>query len=165
MTDTDSLRVSMSFEEKSAWAVLLSTVLVWGFYFVAAVTLAVPPDVKPFPLFGFFIAAIVAQTVVLVVMHVAIALHAVVRRKELAQPDERDRLIAMRAERNANWVLSFGSMSVALVLIWGGTFDALPMPPWSMPAPYVFGHLLVVVFALAEVVNRVSQIIAYRRGF
>ncbi|MPY86745.1 MAG: hypothetical protein GEU99_02365 [Luteitalea sp.] len=160
MTDTaDSRRVPMPFEEKSAWAVVASTVLVWGAYFSAAVALPAPPDVKPFPLFFFFIGAVVAQVVILVVAHIAFAIRAAP-----GPTDERDRLIELKADRNGDWVLSVGTMCVALVLIWGGTFNALPFPPWSMPAPYVFGNLLVLLFVLAEIVKRLLQIAYYRRG-
>lgn len=158
MSDRDET-VPMPFEEKSAWAVLGSTVLVWGAYFVLAAMLPVPSEVRPFPMFFLFIAAVTVQVVILTVAHIGMAIR--------AQPgpvDERDRLIELKADRNGGWVLSVGAMCIALVMIWGGTFKALPFPPWSMPGPYVFGHLIVLVFALAEVVKRVSQVRYYRRG-
>jgi len=159
MTNADSRPAPKPFEEKIAWTVLGSMVLVWGLYFAAAVALPVPPEAKPFPSFFFFVGAVVAQVIILIVATIALAMHS---RPEPS--DERDRLIELMSDRNGAWVLSFGAMMVALVLVWGGTFDRLPFPPWSMPTPYVFGNLLVFVFVLAEVVKRISQIAYYRRG-
>ncbi len=159
MTPSDSRPAPAAFEEKSAWAVLGSTVLVWGAYFIAAVALPAPPEARPFPLFFFFIGAVIAQVIILTAAHIAFAIHA---RPDAA--DERDRLIDLKSDRNGGWVLNFGAMLVALALVWGGTFDRLPFPPWSMPAPYIFGNLLVLVFVLATVVKHVTQIAYYRRG-
>jgi hypothetical protein len=157
--NVDSERIPMPVEQKIALVVLVSTLLVWGAYFIGALQIDFQPEVRPIELFFMFVAATVAQTVILVGTSIIIAIR---NRAEIR--DERDKLIELRAERVGGWVLSFGSMSLALALIFGGTFHFLPFPPWKLPPAYLIGNAIVLLFVVAESTKRIYQLKYYHRG-
>ena len=138
--------MNASFEEKSVWIQLTSTLLGLGAYFViAGQMMASGIDVLPsyVPL---FVVAVIVIVLVNVVGHIVAAIvdHA-------TSGDERDRLIGWRAESNASWILGVGVILAISCLI------------LSVSAVWV-AHLLLLALFVSEVVKFVLQLVYYRRG-
>ena len=93
-----------------------------------------------------FIAAVVLLVAVLVAGHVSAAL---CRRPE--DPDERDRLIAWRAESRSSWIVATGVVTgiTGMVL----SFDNV----W-------IANLLMLSMLLSEVTRCILKLVDYRRG-
>jgi hypothetical protein len=136
--------MGLSFQEKSLWLVFVSLIGVFGFYF-ATVLPAQAPDVMPHQivLFGM---AVVMLVITQIVGHIAIA---IVDRR--ATTDERDRLIGLTGTRNAAYVLATGVfVSLCVALITDGNF--------------MFTHVLLGFWVLAQLVETGSQLFLHRRG-
>ncbi len=139
--------MSASFLERSVWIQLFSMLLVLGGYFLVASrmlgagVLALPAYVA---VFGVSVALMV---VVIVVGHVVAA---IVSRPD--DEDERDRLIAWRAEARSGWVLATGVLAGITAML------------FSWPSAWV-AHLLLLSLFLSEVLKLVLQLVDYRRGF
>lgn len=139
-------RVGMSFEEKSVWLQLAGMGLALGGYFAIAGVMRVRGiDALPayVPLFA---GAVVVMVVILVAGHILAALTA---RPEPA--DERDRLIAWRAEARSGWVVAVGVLTGITGLVFG--VDDV-----------IVAHTLLGGLFCSEVLGFVLRIISYRRG-
>lgn len=140
--------MSISFQEKSLWLMLAGLVGCFGFYFyVAWATLSLVNSSNVLPhhvaLFG---VTIVLLVVFQIIGHILIAVFD--RRSET---DERDRLIGLKGTRNAAYVLAAGVfLALCAALITRGNF--------------VFIHVLLASWVLAQMVEIVTQLVLYRRG-
>ena len=85
----------------------------------------------------------------IVAMAVGHAVAAIFRRPEAR--DERDRLIAWRAESNASWVVSAGAFLAISGLVFG------------VGAVWI-AHLLLLSMFLSELLKCAFQLVYYRRG-
>ncbi|MES2317692.1 MAG: hypothetical protein V4631_09380 [Pseudomonadota bacterium] len=135
--------MTMSFQEKSLWLIFISLIACFGFYF-SMVLPGSARDVMPqqVALFGL---AVVVLVLLQIVGHVVIAL--VDRRTDT---DERDRLIGLIGSRNAGYVLATGvftALSTALLF----------------PGNFLFTHVLLGFWALAQLVETGSQLFLYRK--
>jgi len=99
--------MDMTFQEKSAWGLLVGIGLVSYFYFPAAFDIA---DNAPQPasLIGISIAGVIALIVIEAIYHAVIAGSS----GSDGSMDERDAMIDMRSERNASYVLGIGLFSL-----------------------------------------------------
>ncbi len=95
--------MDMTFQEKSAWGLLLGIGLVSFFYFPAAFDIAASGP-RPIALIGISIAGVIALVIIEAIYHALIA----GRSGSDGAKDERDVLIDMRSERNASYVLGVG---------------------------------------------------------
>ncbi|GJM44405.1 MAG: hypothetical protein DHS20C21_12470 [Gemmatimonadota bacterium] len=134
----------MSFQEKSLWLVLLSLMLVFGFYF-SQVLPARGVDVMPQHI-ALFAAAVAFLVITQIAGHVLLAI--IDRRSDT---DERDTLIALKGTRNAAYVLAVG---VFLALTAGV----------ATRGNFIFTHVLLASWVLAQLVETGSQLFLYRRG-
>lgn len=101
----------MAFREKIAWVSFLSTLLIWGGFFIILAT--VPHGMRGLAMLGPFIVATMAQAAVMIA---AASIWAISAPKEANAPaDERDRAIGLRATRMAYLTLILG---VAAVILW-----------------------------------------------
>lgn len=101
----------MAFREKIAWVAFLSTVLIWGAFFI--LLLSVPDGHRGLAMLAPFIVATVAQAAVMIA---AATIWAIGAPKEANAPaDERDRAIGLRATRFAYLTLLLG---VIAVIVW-----------------------------------------------
>ena len=136
--------MGLSFQEKSLWLMLISLVGVFGFYFMTVLptnTVNVMPNQVVF-----FVLAVVMLVIMQIVGHVVIA---IVDRH--TQTDERDRLIGLKGTRNASYVLATGVfLALCAALVTEGNF--------------VFMHVLLGFWVLAQLVEIGSQLFLYRRG-
>lgn len=135
-----------SFEEKSAWITLGGLLLTFGLYVALAARMlsaGVHVVVAYVPL---FIGITILLVAVLVAGHV---IAAVLRRPE--PRDERDRLIAWRAEYGSSWLLGVGVLVAIFAL--------------ATPVGRVWiAHGLLAALVLAEVLKQSLRLVFYRRG-
>ncbi len=137
----------MAFREKIAWVSFLSTVLIWGAFFV--ILALVPHQARGLAMLGPFIVATVAQAAVMIA---AATIWAISAPKEANAPaDERDRAIGLRATRMAYLTLILGVVAVIVWLHFG-----LHGPDM------VFA--LAGAFILAEAVRFGATALGYRKG-
>lgn len=135
----------MSFREKSAWITLLSIAIIYGVYFGSVVHAGPHAGLHFGTLLATFIALIVAQ----IVLHVGIAIAAPKEAK--APPDERDKLIELKATR-----IAYSGLATSVVC--ACLFGALD-PPIEFNT-----NALLFVLVTAEMMRTGCQIIQYRRG-
>ena len=136
--------MGLSFQEKSLWLMFVGLVGCFGFYFAVAV----PTDVNyvcPEQMVLF----VVAVGFLVIFQIVGHALIAILDRR--TETDERDRLIALKGSRNAGFVLATGvACSLWLAVITTGNF--------------LFTHVLLAFWVLAELVGIATQLVLHRRG-
>lgn len=136
--------MDLSFREKSLWLMLVTLVVSFGFYFVTVLppraTVVLPHQVI------LFVIAVVMLVVMQIVGHIFIA---IVDRR--ADTDERDRLIELKGTRNASYVLATGVfVALCAAMVTDGNF--------------VFTHLLLASWVLAQMVEIGSQLFLHQRG-
>lgn len=132
----------LTFKEKSLWVTLVSTVVIFGYYFVRARQLDDVPGVA-----GVLFAGLVIVFAVLhAVVHAALALH-----KQPERTDERDRWVSAKASRISYIVLMTG--------VWG----ALGVAAMQL-GTYWVAHAALLAIMLGEVSNCAAQLVYYRRG-
>jgi 4-hydroxybenzoate polyprenyltransferase len=136
--------MSLSFQEKSLWLMLVSLIAALGFYFITVLP-AAGVDVMPQQVV-LFVLAIVLLVVMQIVGHAVIAIM-----DRRTGTDERDRLIGLKGTRNASYVLATG------------IFLALCAALWT-EGDFLFTHLLLGFWGLAQLVEIGSQLVLYRRG-
>lgn len=144
--------MGLSFQEKSLWLMFVSLVGAFGFYFYFALSAVLPPgaslgeaDVMP-PQVALFTRSVVTLVIASVVGHAVIAIA-----DRRTGTDERDRLIGLKGTRNAGYVLATGvSLSLCAAVLTEGDF--------------VFTHVLLGFWVLAQLVEIGSQLFLYRRG-
>ena len=136
--------MDLSFREKSLWLMLVTLVASFGFYFATVL----PPsaaDVVPQQVV-LFVIAVVTLVIMQIVGHILIA---IVDRR--AETDERDRLIELKGTRNASYVLATGVfVALCAAMVTDGNF--------------VFTHLLLASWVLAQMVEIGSQLFLHQRG-
>ncbi len=135
-----------SFEEKSVWVQLGATMLALVSYALVAGWM-LSRGVTELPayaaVFGVSVAAMVA------VMVAGLVAAAISGRRD--SPDERDRLIAWKAEHRSSWLLVLGVMAALAGLVLG------------MSSLWV-AHALLIALFLSQLLAYVLQVVWYRRG-
>ena len=137
----------MSFREKSAWILLISILLVSGFFF-----LHVPWTLTPSPspqLQRGLLYCVIALVVIEVVAHIVVALGA--PQDAPAPKDERERLIDLKAIRLAHYVYVAGSLLAVSTIHLGANAIAM-------------GYGVLLAFVIGEVVKNALRIVCHRRG-
>jgi len=136
----------MSFREKAAWISLLSMSGIYTSYFWSVVHSGSWRGSVPFgPLLMTVIALVVVQVTLIIVVA------AFAPKDAGAPPDERERIIELRATRFAYTVLT---ASIACACFFGA-FD----PPMIFNA-----NALLFLLVMAEILHSASRIVQYRRG-
>ena len=140
----------MSFQEKSNLAMLAIMMAVFGWYF----GVVIPPffALETAPPAAAVGGLLIALTIFLVVLSVAahIAL-AALSPAQAGQADERDRVIEIRADARAGYVLGAGAVCTLGLLVFG-------------VAPFWAANALLASLAASETVKAVLRAVAYRRG-
>ena len=148
----------MSLREKSAWASLIATVMVFVPYFRYILGLFASGELQPVRV----LAAFVGATVYLTLLSIAIGL--VVELLSRREPrDERDVAIDAKSYRVAYAVLSAGGMFAVVMIVFLGVVPA-PKLRNEILAPQFLSQALLFCFVLAEAVRAITQIVCYRRG-
>jgi len=146
----------MTFREKSAWASLGTTVVVFVPYFIHLYSLTLEGQLEAGDAIGSFIAAVAAQVVLQVVLHIWFAI-----RGQVETPDERDAAIELKAVRAGYYVFAVTCMSLVLVVM---TFGAAPEASRRWLAPVAVSQAMLLCFVSAEVARYARQVVGYRRG-
>jgi hypothetical protein len=131
----------MSFREKSAWISLISILLLFGIYFTA-----VALDYAS--TFALFIQLVIGFVVIEIVLHIVVATKAPLDAK--APKDERERLIGLKADRVAGYVLV------------AGVFFAIFTVHLSNDARDV-AHAALFAFAVSQLAKYGTEIALHRR--
>jgi hypothetical protein len=135
--------VDLSFQEKSFWLMFVGLIGAFGFYFAKVLPMGAV-NVLPQQI-GLFVVAVMMLVVTQIVGHVLIML--LDRRTDT---DERDRLIELKGTRNAAYVLATGVfLALCAALLTQGNF--------------VFTHVLLAFWVLAQLMQIASQLFLYRR--
>jgi hypothetical protein len=138
--------MDMSFPEKSVWIQLVGMVVAMGAYFVLA-GMMLAGGQRSMPAYAvLFLTASVFLTIMLVVGHAAAAM---MRKPEVQ--DERDRIIAWRAEHHSSWVVATGVLTGVACMALGVE------NVWT-------ANVLLLSLFLAEFLGYILQLASYRRG-
>ncbi len=148
----------MSYQEKRSCVYLISTLLIMAFYYVYVFRMHPAESLNPATDFKFYGTTILlimpAMIVVNIITHVVFNILNVIatREKIPSIEDELDKLVELRANRNAYATFMIGFMLAMATL-------ALDMPPVVM-----FNALVASIFA-ASIMWSSSQLYFYRKGF
>ena len=149
----------MAFREKVAWLSLLSSLAIWGYYFSLLGGGLSAHTVGDDLFVGTFIGCVVLSVVVQIVL-------AVLSPKESeSPPDERERLIDLKATRIAYHLVSAGVATVVLStpLIAAGAPDVFGGHAATASALMLVANGVIFCLVLAEVVRSAALILQYRR--
>ena len=138
----------MAFREKSAWITLVTTLIVYGAYFALAVPRIVAGQYGGFQFVGLLSAAIVLIVILQVGLTIVMAITD--PRGAKSPRDEREQLIALRANRAGFYALEIGAFFALVTFFW-----------WSDPAVIANGVFFAIVSA--EAVRAAFQIVDYHR--
>ncbi len=139
----------MSFEEKSTWAVLVTFILVYGWYFLEVYARLTTGDVAGIEYKTLMGITVVMLIVISIVTHIVIAVSAP---NETDMADERDRDINIRGEYAGSFVVSMAALSgIGLALLELDHF-------W-------IANALLLGLVIAEILTDCTKIYFYRRGY
>ncbi len=139
----------MSFQEKSALAIIGALVVVYGVYFALVVRISLAStEVGGIAYKPLLILSVVPLAVLAAVSHIVLALR---NPKEANAYDERDRLITLRAERLGGYVLAVG------------VFTGVVLAMFEL-RPFYIANTLMLVWVLAEIADNAAKVVLYRRG-
>ncbi len=140
----------MSFAEKSAWGLLVGLGAMSWWYFPRAFAIAAQTD-NPMALGAVSVVCVIALVVFEAVYHAFIAAAAG------DETDERDRLIDMRAERNAGFVLG-----IALFALVGRILATSAMPELEPMSPLIIAVSILLALTVSELSKVLWQLWYYR---
>ena len=145
--------MDLSFQEKSAWGLLIGIVVVSIFYFPAAFRI-VGHVTHPAPLIAISVVGVVALVIIETVYHIIIAVPS-----RDAPADERDQLIDLKSERVASIALGLGLFGLV-----GWIFARSALPTLQGPQPLTIAVVILLAITASEIVKLVCQIWYYRTG-
>ena len=141
--------MNMSYQEKSIWISLISTILIFGYYFTKAISVFNNQDIHNNNLIGLFIGIIIAVIIIQIIAQSTIAL---ANRKDAERgADERDTLIKWKATGLSYYILAAG--------VWVTLISML-----KFESTLVIANIIVFFFILSEIVGFAAQLLYYRRG-
>lgn len=149
----------MTFREKSAWASLLATAIVFVPYFRDVFARFAQDSLQPEDVLGGFIGAVIYLTMLEIVAAIAVA---ILSRRSTT--DERDAAIDARSFKGAYYVLSVSGMLVILAVTFLAVVPVSVIQDRAL-APAFLSQVLLLCFVLAEAVKSLVQIVSYRRGY
>lgn len=134
----------MSFQEKGLWLMFVSLIAAFGFYF-ATILPVETANVMPHQIVLFAL-AVVMLVITQIAGYIVIAIV-----DQRTETDERDRLIELKGTRKGAYVLATGVFFALCAAI-------------VTPGNFIFTHVLLGFWVLAQLTEIGSQLIAYRRG-
>jgi len=140
----------MSYNEKSIWISLISTVIIFGIYFFKAFMIINDPTTADSVLILYFIYAVALAILVQISTQIFFALTD--KASVEAGMDERDRSIDLKTTRSAYYVLVVG--------IWAAVGSQALESNTTLLI-----NLLMLAFVAAELVTYISKLVIYRRGY
>jgi hypothetical protein len=150
----------MSFREKSAWACLVTTIVVYIPYFTYILSLYSRDALNATSILTAFLPAVIFQVVLNVAAHIAIAISS--GKKQMIK-DERDLAIESKSFRIAYYIVPSACV-VAILFVMLFEADPTHMPiRHSLDLAFV-SQFFLLCFVVAEVTRYVTQVVCYRRG-
>ena len=135
---------NLTFQEKTLWVSLFAEVFVYGLYYLNVLP-PVDGNMESPHIWQYF-KYIGLLVLVIVIGVIAIAI------KDRDEPvDERHQLIEMRADRVSAYILHIGILIAILVAMF-------------VPGNFWFIHTLTIIGVLADIVNKIQQLRAFKRG-
>lgn len=147
--------MDLSFEEKSAWGSLAAIVLAGLWYFPKALAV-VRTSENPIALIAVSVLWVILLVIVEVVYHTIIA---AISPRDAGKADERDRLINLKAERNASFVLGFCLFTLIAWIVCQSVLQA-----YAVPQPLEIVVLILLAVTVSEAAKLMSQLWQYRLG-
>lgn len=140
----------MSYPEKNNLVSLISTLVIFGFYFFNVYELYQADFLITPAVIGLWVPVIILTIIVHVVFNI---INAIATKQDDTPPaDERDKLIELKSIRNSHYLFIVGFFTSMVFLM------------FSTP-PLVIFNLLIFAFVVSEVFGYASQLYYYRRGF
>jgi hypothetical protein len=137
----------MTFHQKSALIMTGLLIVVFGWYFALVLGTIAHGPARDVAYTAVLIVVVVLLTMLVTASHIVIAL---VSRADGSE-DERDRMIVLRSERAAGYVLAIGVFAgIGLAIVRADTF-------WIAQA-------LIAALVLAEITDGIIKLVLYRRG-
>jgi hypothetical protein len=136
----------MSFREKSAWISFLSILLVFGIYF-SGIGMAMAGRVEYSDVVRLFFKLVGLFIVLEIVLHAIVAVRAP---REARREDERERLIGLKADRVAAYVLSIGALVGIFPIHLGANVRDL-------------AHAVLLAIVIAHLAKYATAIVLHRR--
>jgi hypothetical protein len=139
----------MTFQEKSTLTMTAILVVVFGWYFTLVLGPIAGSPARELAYTGLMVAAVVLLVILAAVSHAVLAL--AFRSQAAIRDDERGRLIGLRSERIAGYLLAVGVCAgIGLAIIQAETF-------W-------IAQVLIGALVLAEITEGVIKLVLYRRS-
>lgn len=147
----------------TAWGSLIITLVVWGGYFLVVAGEMGRPAPAVDRIMGAFVQAVVLSIILSIVSAIAVAV--IGRNSGDAAPDERERLISLKATNLAYAILCVGVLLVALATPIVATLGPkiFPQRP-ELSTVLIAANAALFAFVLAETIREAGQIIGFRRG-
>ena len=143
----------MPYREKSCWASLASTVIMYGAYFAILIPRLSVDPLHPQPYLGLLFGCVFGLVVLQIIVQTALAIS---MREEARQPkDERERLIGMKSDRVAMVVMA----SVIGCLWWMYVVN-----PAFISNNAILANLVLFGLVLASIAKYGSAIVYFHRG-
>lgn len=153
----------MAFREKMLWWSVATTVAIWGWYFWGFVRALEGPRFNVGAELGSFILAVIALTVVQIVVAIVLAISSPADAS--APADDRDREFALLAYRPAFITLSV--LVATLTVVAPLTMTTAPAWLGGEPdslVPIMISNALLLSLVIAELVRAATLLFLYRRG-
>lgn len=142
--------MNLSFKEKTLWISLITTIIIFGYYFLEAIKVFINPDLENISLLSVFIWVVILLSII---QSVIIVILAISNRKEAEKgSDERDKLIEAKATKISHFILSAGA--------WVTVFGIL-----LTSSAFLLVNVLILFLIVSEIVGFSLQLIYHRRGF
>ncbi len=152
----------MSTREKQAWFALVTTLLLWPYYFVVLASSIVSGVLDGWALLEVFLWTLGIHVVLL--LGLAVIVTRLTREDFDAPPDELERMIEARADKMGLRVLEPGIAVVAIASLWISDFarDAFTADPGGATA-ILMANAIIVVGMLAGLAREAVLIVQFRR--
>ena len=153
----------MSFKEKSIWVSLISTVCIFGYYFINVLSLgSMPLEQANIAAVQLLFQAVITTVVVEIILQTVIA---ICNPSDAQQPsDERDKLYKMRANSVGYSVLILGVILTLGHILLSSFFPEFKGQNAVATFPLLSANILFFSFIISEVARYSSQVFFYRKG-
>ncbi len=139
----------MTFKEKSTWVHLVTTIIIFGFYFSKTFTVFFSSKTVDPNLFNLFISAVILLIIIEIILHIILGI--LFYKQSEKGEDERDNLIELKATKVSYFILVLGVWITAASII-------------KITSPFILANIIMAFFILAEIVGWSIQLFHYRRG-
>lgn len=160
-SDIFGMEPNMAFREKSAWIAVISTLVIWSYYFWTVAQAVATGQLDGDAVFWLFVWCMVATIAVMLPLNIVAAL--VARQKMDAPPDERERQIDAYANRLGLGFIEIMAMVVAGLSAWfsGYARQSFPDDPAGATA-IIMANAILLVMVSSAVLREVVQIVHFR---